>query len=128
MNISVSGNKKINVSKFYTKEKDYFFSIYTTTVSQWCNDNLSREAMAMLLEVSSGIAPGRDWTIYPSNVSAIIFDTPEKFENAFDELEEKGYAKTVNGVTYVRNDKRMNWESILPRPVEKSYEIWGNLK
>lgn len=112
MRVSVNGSKKVNIAKYYNPTGDTFFTVYSSMVDSWDNDNLSKEALVLLLQISAGIPPQTTWTVYHSQIAGNNFPDIEKFEKAFKELEEKGYAKIQDGVVYLRNDKRIEWSKI----------------
>ncbi len=113
-NVSNKPKKNVCVLKRDTREnqqkdKDNFCPIYTSTIDIWAEDELSRDAMLLLLQLSTGIAEKYEWTLYYYQIESKIFYNTEVIEAAFKELVNKGYARIVGDRTYIRNDRRVEW-------------------
>ena len=122
MKQSVNARQKVCTSRYNKGKDEYYYPIYTSTVEDWDSSDLSREALFMLLHLTTGIKEGIEWTVYQSQVNGNVFPDAETFKNAFDELERKGYAKLEDGILLVRNDRRWSWNKPMAKEEKFEYE------
>ena len=115
MKQSVNARQKVCTSRYNKGKDEYYYPIYTSTVEDWDSSDLSREALFMLLHLTTGIKEGVEWVVYHSQVNGNVIPDAETFKAAFDELEQKGYAKIEDGILLVRNDRRSNWRKPIPK-------------
>ena len=104
--------KNVKVFKFNAPagKGEYYFPIYRSTVDAWDNEGLSREALLLMMKLSTGVFGNVLWTQYYNYLIGGSLNSIDKVEVAFAELERKGFARTEGDITYIRNDKRVPWE------------------
>ena len=109
----------------YVRNKDneedrYFYALTAKNVSQWEDDDLSREAIMVLLNLSIGLKENYDWVVRSTDWQSKIFPNESSLRNAYEELIEKGYARRQGDKVIIRNDKRVDF------PLSFSLPSWNN--
>ena len=104
--------KQITIGLRYNRDPrsaEFFYQLTSDTVTGWINDDLSREAMTLLLIFSSHIKENYPWNVKWGQFRSPIFPSEDELQRAYSELISKGYAVKDGDTVYLRNDKRVDF-------------------
>lgn len=127
---SADFKQKTSIVKYqYDKNSKEFYCFLTyPSVAAWIDDDLSREAMALLLVFSAAIKENYDWDVRYSKFKSPVFNDVDKLKGAYKELKEKGYAIECGGKYILRNDKRVPFPNGAPAQTQTSSFSWNEPK